>query len=283
MIERVKELDRYQVRQFWCLFDDRKAPGLPDGGAFCSPWRFSAGLGRASRCAQTWQQFADPATHLLWGRRTLVVFPRTQFRFDHRTSQNQLIVGHGHDQAPALKLLWGAQPRFLPQQCLLVKAVAMVLAKGADVSQGDGGQIHRGIANPDKPADARIAFGVAGMRAHDSQDRQFQPARLLDMDLLPPTDSHWTTFGILALPRPIRIAMTALIIWLQFGAVFAGRAAFAALGRRRAVETAVAFEADQRAGDRQGRALAPQPDRVVAPIQHYPRFLGQGRTEVPQF
>jgi hypothetical protein len=49
MIEPAKELEGDQCEQFGRLFDDGKVRGLPDSGSFGTSWRFSTGLGRASR------------------------------------------------------------------------------------------------------------------------------------------------------------------------------------------------------------------------------------------
>src|SRR5579883_2895556 len=64
---------------------------------------------------------SSPASHLLWGGYPLLVFPRAQFWLDERTGQDQLIVGHRHDQTPPLEVLWCPQACFLPQQGLFVK------------------------------------------------------------------------------------------------------------------------------------------------------------------
>src|SRR5258706_3215061 len=131
MKKRAKWLFGNQGRQFRRLANDRKPVRFANFPPFLAAFRFSAQLDRLGRGSQTRQQFANPASHLLRGGHPLLVFPRTQFRFDHRTRQNHLIVGNRHDQAPALKLLWSTQARFFPQQRLFVKAIAVFLSMTA--------------------------------------------------------------------------------------------------------------------------------------------------------
>ncbi len=186
MMERANQLDRHQCGHFWGLFDDRKALRLADFGSLCPPRRFSAWLWGASRRPQLWQQFAHRPMHLLRGRRPMPTFPRAQLGFHQIAGQNQMIVGNGHQMRPALKLLRSPQTRLVPEQGLLLKALAMLMAEPQYVPQCDADQVGLGIANPDEPTDARVTLGIAGMRTFDSNHRQIQIARVFDMQVFPP-------------------------------------------------------------------------------------------------
>src|SRR6266516_3296052 len=65
---------------------------------------------------QTCQQFVHPASHLLWGRLALLVFPWAQFWLNQVAGQHQMVMHNGDHVTPALKLLWGPQTRGFPQQ-----------------------------------------------------------------------------------------------------------------------------------------------------------------------
>src|SRR5260370_21571426 len=160
---------------------------------------------------------------------------------------------------PALKLLWSAQARLIPQQGLLVEPIAMLLTKPQDVSQANGDQISLRITNPDEPTHARITLSIAGLRPLDADHRQVQIARIFDMQLLPPTQAHWSLLLIRTLPLPIGIGVGSLCIGAQFVSVFAWSSWLARWTGSRTIETAIAFQTDQRPSMRQRPALAPKP------------------------
>src|SRR5512135_2421720 len=99
----------YKLRQLWRFANDGKPCRLANHRPFGPAFRFSARLGWPGWGTQTCQQFGDPTSHVLRGRWAMLAFPRTQFCFDQITGQHQMIVGHGDDLAPALKLLRSAQ------------------------------------------------------------------------------------------------------------------------------------------------------------------------------
>src|SRR5258706_5058521 len=158
MMQGVKRLDGHQFRRLWGLANDRKSLRLADLCPFCPTRRFSSGLWRASGRAQLWQQFAHAATHLLWSRFPLLVFPRTKLGGDQFACQDQVIVDNGHKVGPALKLFGSTQTRLFPQQGLFVKAIAMFLAKAQNISQSDVHEIGLLVSNPNEPTDARITL-----------------------------------------------------------------------------------------------------------------------------
>ncbi|MBA2677148.1 MAG: hypothetical protein H0U76_01935, partial [Ktedonobacteraceae bacterium] len=149
------------------------------------------------------QQFVHPATHLLQGKRTLFALPRTQLDLNQVAGQKQMIMGNGHNLAPALKLLWSAQTRFCPQQRLLIKAIAMLLTKPQRVPQSHVSYFFLFIATPDQPTDARIALGIAGVRPDDLNHREREPSRFFDMQILPLGNFHGATFAIRSTGVPI--------------------------------------------------------------------------------
>src|SRR5947199_2451150 len=104
MKKRVRRSSWNRLRQSWCLAHNRKARCLAHLGPFGPAWRFSAGFGWTGWSAQSRQEGVHPASHLLRGARTLLVFPGTQLGLDQITCQDQVIVDDGHDMAPALKL-----------------------------------------------------------------------------------------------------------------------------------------------------------------------------------
>src|SRR6266567_1380032 len=266
-----------QFWQFWLFFDDRKPLGLAHLGPFSPTRRFSTRSWRASRCPQLWQQFAHPATHVLRSCLALLVFPWTKLGGNAMASQDQKIVGNGHEKRPPLKLFGRAQSRFCPQQALFVKAIAVFLAKATDISQANVRDVCLLVAKPDEPTHARISLFVGRVRAHNADDRHFQPPSSLDMYGLPPGNRNGTFFGILALPMTIWVPMRRFIVGLQFVPILAWCSSLACACGSTSVKTAIAFQADQRAFPWQGAASAPKPERVVSSIQHADGVLRQPR------
>src|SRR5450631_2400978 len=227
-----------KLRQLGRFADDGKTLSLLHFGPNAPAFRFSARLWRTRKGAQTCQQFVHPASHLLRRRHTMFAFPRTQFCFDQIASQHQMIVRHGNNMAPTLKLLWGPQTRGFPQQRLFVKAIAMFLPETQSVSQSDLDHIGFLISYPHKPAHPWIALFVRGMGSHDPQNGHFQPTSLFDMHALPTADLHRTTFRIGAFPHAIWLTMGGRIFRLQLGPIFAWTAFLAGWSRRGSIDTA---------------------------------------------
>src|SRR5260370_17783742 len=99
-----------KLRHLWRFADDWKSIGPLHFRPFPATFRFSARVWWLGRGTQTWQQFVHPASHLLRRRRTLLVFPRTQFRLNQRTAQHQMIVTNRDDLSPTLTLFRPAYP-----------------------------------------------------------------------------------------------------------------------------------------------------------------------------
>src|SRR5450755_661346 len=170
----------HKLRHLRLLTNDRKTQSFAYLGPFASAFRFSARFGGSGRGPQLRQQLSQATSHLLRSTRSLFVFPQTQLRFHQRTRKDQMIMGQSYDVGPKLKLFWGTQARFLPQQRLLVQTVAVFLSTAQRVAQRHLRQISLLVANPDKPADPWVALLVAGMRTHHSNDGQIQPASFFD-------------------------------------------------------------------------------------------------------
>ncbi len=57
----------------------------------------------------------------------MLAFPRMKQDLDHIPRQHQVIVGDGHDMAPALTLSRSPQTGLGPHHCLFAKAIALFL------------------------------------------------------------------------------------------------------------------------------------------------------------
>src|SRR6266516_4794109 len=215
---------------------------------------------------QTCQQFVHPASHLLWGRLALLVFPWAQFWLNQVAGQHQMVMHNGDHVTPALKLLWGPQTRGFPQQRLFVKAIPMLLPEAQSVSQSNLSQIGLWVADPDKPTDAWVTLLVGRMRPHHAQNSDWQPASLFDMHVLPPAHLHWTIVVIGALPHAIWLPMRRRILWLQLGSIFAWSPFLARWGWGHPVEAAIANDPAQHS-NAQPTTTTPQPGGIIASVQ----------------
>src|SRR5215475_5013586 len=255
-----------KLRQFGLFVDDSKTLSLLDGCPFRPAFRFSAWLWWLGRGTQTWQQFANPAPHLLGGRLALLVFPRMQFWFNQRTRKHQMIVDNSDNMAPALKLLWSTQAWLFPHERLFVKAIAMLLPKAQHIAQGDLGEIDRLATDPDEPAHPWIPLLVRCMRSYDTHNGDLQPASLFDMHALPPSHFYRTTFVIGTTPHAIWLTMGAAVFGLQFRSIFAWSTFLTRWSGGNAVKTTIAFETAQDS-NAQPTTTAPQPGGVIASVQ----------------
>src|SRR5450631_3471400 len=272
---------RNNWRQFWPLADDWKTRRLVYLCPFAAAFRFSARLGWTGRGSQTWQQFVDRVSHLLGSRWALRTFPRTALGFHQIACQHQMVVHHRDHVAPSLKLLRGPQAGLLPQEGLLVKAIAVLLPKSQGISQRNLSQIRLWLTDPHKPTHAWIPFFVGRVRSHDAQNGQLQPASLLDMHLLPPGHFHGTLFGIHALPGAIWLCMGRHILGLELVSIFAGCPFFARWNWGNPVQTAVVSESTQYSNP-QPTAPTPQPGRIIASIQRDNRLGWKMRKQTSQ-
>src|SRR5437868_8636357 len=86
---------------------------------------FSAWLWGSSRGPQLDQKCWQPPTNLRQGHGAAATLPGTVEGFDQWTCGHQLVVGTGHDLAPAFGLLRSPETRLLPHEHLLIKPKAM--------------------------------------------------------------------------------------------------------------------------------------------------------------
>jgi len=223
------------------LVDHPKAWRWSDHRSLWSSARFSAWFGRTSRCPQLRHNFQHRAAHLLRAGWTLARLPGTQHRLHERMGQRQLIVKDGHNLTPAFKLCRGAQPRFGPQQALLVKAIAMLVRVAPSIPQGhcSDASVRRPI--PQKPTLARIARLIGGALAQYADDRHLNVPGLGQMQPRPPSDLHRMAVRIAALPTPSGWPIRAGVAALKALTVFARRSPFTCGGRCWAIQHPLAL------------------------------------------
>ena len=97
-------------------------------------------------------------------------FPGTIAGLPKVASQHELVHSCRDHQTPPLKLLWSAYMDFRPQQVLFEKAIAVLMGEASSIGQGHFRKLKLILANPDKPAFARIAFGSCGSFSQDTKD-----------------------------------------------------------------------------------------------------------------
>lgn len=93
--------------------------------SFRPSWRFPARLGWASGGSQLGQEFVHSPSHLLQCSEPFPILPRSKLRRHQITAEHQQIVRQGHNPTPQRELLGSLQPGLLPQQLLLIEAVAV--------------------------------------------------------------------------------------------------------------------------------------------------------------
>src|SRR5271157_1315804 len=175
--------------------------------------RFSAWLARACRCANLQQNRWHHATHLLWRHRTISTLPWPVQCLPKLACQIQLVQHQRHQPTPALKLLRGTHMHTRPEQCLLEKAVAMLLGEASPILLRNLWQRNDRIEHH-KPTHPRIPLGAFGGFPFDTDHREVQFPILLEMQVVPATDVdlsalRWV-FTPLLISRPMRLGMFAL-------------------------------------------------------------------------
>src|SRR5450631_3771926 len=264
----VRSVSRWnKLRHLWLLKDDGKTRRLANDCPHRPAFRFSARFGGPGWSSQLVQQFVDPAAHLLQGHATMFALPWAQLDLNEISGQKQLIMRNGHNQAPALKLLWGAQARLVPQQALFIEAIAMLLTKSQSIPQRNLRHVFLLIAQPDQPTDAWVTLAIAGMRPNHLNHGEREPAGILDMQIEPPRNFHRTTFAIFSAGVPIGSSIGCGVASLQEISIFARGPSLARWGRSRSIESAILIQSSQDAHI-QVTALTPQPRCIVASVQH---------------
>src|SRR3954471_22115168 len=121
----------------------------------------------------------------------------------------------------------------------------MLLAEAQGIAHGNLSNISLRVPNPDKPTFAWVTFLVRRVRTQHPNDGEIQPACFFDMHLFPPQNFDRTSFGILPLKMPIRIAIGVWIAHLQAISIFAWCPTFSRRGMSRPIKTPFAFDAAQ--------------------------------------
>src|SRR5450631_707279 len=264
----VRSVSRWnKLRHLWLLKDDGKTRRLANDCPHRPAFRFSARFGGPGWSSQLVQQFVDPAAHLLQGHATMFALPWAQLDLNEISGQKQLIMRNGHNQAPALKLLWGAQARLVPQQALFIEAIAMLLTKSQGIAQGNLRHVFLLIAKPDQPTDAWVTLAIAGMRPDHLNHGEREPTCVFDMQIAPPRNFHHATFAILSASVPIRSSIGRRGANLQQVPIFARCSSLARRRRSGPIETALLLQSSQDSHV-QATTLTPQPGRIIASVQH---------------
>src|SRR6266487_2023667 len=212
---------------------------------FGSSGRFSAWLARACRCANLQQNRGHHATHLLWRHRTIRTLPWPVQGLPKLACQIQLVQHQRLQPTPALKLLRGAHMHPRPEQCLLEKAVAMLLGEASTILLSNLRQRDDCIEHH-KPTHARIPLGAFGCFPFDTDHREVQRTILLEMQVVPPTDMDLSALWWVFTPLLTSLPMCLGTFALKQRPIFGWRSALVRT-HRNAVELAIAFEPDQHA------------------------------------
>src|SRR5437764_6792878 len=234
-----------------------------DQHACLSSGRFSPWFGRLSRRSQLRQNVGQRPAHLLWRGLPLAALPGTQVCLHLGTRQQQMIMHDSDDLAPALKLRWGAQSGHSPQQVLFLEAIAMLVRVAPSIAQGHLGDTGLWRAVPQKPTLPRVAGTIAGLMPQYTDDRHLDVSCLRQMQPVPPSDLNEMPLGIGALPTARGLPIGVGVATLKALPIFARRSAFAGRSRGRAIQHALALEAQQfverqsLGGQQKGRATVP--------------------------
>ena len=230
--------------------------------AFGASGRFSAWLWWSCRSAQLRQKSGQGSTSLCQRQNRVARFPRSIDARNQGTGQDQLVMGASDDLCPAFRLLWGAQTWLVPEQHLLVQAIAMLVRVAQPIGRADLGQGRGFIAFPDKPTGLGVTWAFAGPMTDDLDHAHLDPASVAQMQLVPAMDFHSPAALIRPLPRGVGFTMGLLIAALKPRSIFATGTALTRLARwGGAVKDAIAFDAQQTTGC-SPRSCAPERERT---------------------
>src|SRR2546425_3589286 len=217
--------------------------------AFGASGRVSTWLWWSRRSPQLRQKGRHGSSSLCQRENRVARFPRSIDALNQGTSQDQLVMGASNDLCPAFRLLWGAQTWHVPEQHLLVQAVAMLVRVAQPIGRADLGQGRGFIAFPDKPTDLGVTWAFARSMTDDADHAHLDPASAAQMQLVPAMDFHSPAALIRPLPRGVGFPMGLLIAALKTRSIFATRTALTRLARwSGAVQDAITFDAQQTTG-----------------------------------
>src|SRR5450631_297298 len=217
--------------------------------AFGPSWCFSATLRWSSRCSQLVQKGGHGSSHLRQGKDRATCLPRSIAALHQRASQDQEIMRTGNHPRPAFGPLRRTQPWNIPEQFLLVEAIAMLVRIAQPIGWTDLGQRSRLLTFPEKPADLGVTRLSAGSMTNDLDERDADPTGGAQMQVVPTPHLNLRSFGVAAFPDGIWLAMAALIFALKpLPILAAGSLLSSNTGRGRAIEDAIAFHPQQATG-----------------------------------
>ena len=133
---------------------------------------FSAPLRCASRCSQLVQKGGHGSSHLHQDQDRATSLPGSIAVLHQRASQDQEIVRTGNHPRPAFGPLRRTQPWNIPEQFLLVEAIAKLVRIAQPVGWADLGQRSRLLTFPEKPADLGVTSLPAGSMTNDLDKRE---------------------------------------------------------------------------------------------------------------
>ncbi len=113
----------------------------------------STQLRRARGCSQLVQKGGHGSSHLPQREEGAMRLPRSIAAVHQRASQDQQIVCTGNHPRPAFGALRGTQPWDVPEQFLLVEAIAMLMRVAQAIRRADLGQRSGLITMPHEPTD----------------------------------------------------------------------------------------------------------------------------------
>src|SRR5205807_1477121 len=233
--------------------------------AFGASGRFTTWLRRSRRGPQLHQKGWHGSSNLGQCQNRAARLPRSIDALNQGTCQHQLVVCARDDVRPTFRLRWGTQPWHVPEQHLLVQAVAMLMRVAQTIGRANLGQGCRLVAFPDKPTDLGVTPTFAGPMADDLDHAHLNPASGAQMQLLPAMHFDPLALGIRAFPTRIWFAMGTGIAALKPCSIFATGTALTRLARwGRTVKDAIAFDAQQTPGGHIGHPCQKWRARVPA-------------------
>ncbi len=216
-----------------------------DGSLWPVPVPFPA-VAEVGWCSQLVQKGGHGSSHLRQGQERAARLPRSIAALHQRTSQDQQIVCTGHHPCPAFGALWGTEPWDVPEQFLLVEAIAMLVRVAQAIRRADLGQRSRLVTFPDKPTDLGVTSVAACSMTDDLDQRNLNEAGGAQMQVAPTPHLNLGPFGIDAFPTGIRFSVAALVFALKALPILAAGPDLAGNPcRGRTIKDAIAFDPQQ--------------------------------------
>lgn len=144
--------------------------------AFSPSRRFSMQLWWERRCSYLTQKGGHGPSHLCQDQRASTSLPRSEAVLHQRTSQDQQIVRTADSLRPEFGPRWRIQPRSIPEQFLLVEAIAMFVRVAQAVGWAEFSQRSKILTLPDKPTDPGVTRISTGTITDDLDERDLLPA-----------------------------------------------------------------------------------------------------------